>query len=278
MAPGLYLVATPIGNLRDITLRALDVLRAADVILCEDTRVSAKLLTSYGISRPTYAYHDHNAVRVLPKILERLQAGAVVAQITDAGTPLVSDPGFRLVQAATEAGIMVTTVPGASAPVAALTLAALPSDRFLFAGFPPAKTGARRKFYEEFRTVPATLVFFESPHRLPESLADAASVFGDRGAAVCRELTKKFEEVRRLPLQDLAQSYGPDDSIKGEIVLVIGPPGEALPPEDSHVEALLLAALKTQSVKEAATVVAAITGLPKRDLYTHALKLKDQLP
>lgn len=269
------MVATPIGNLRDITLRALDVLKGADLILCEDTRVTAKLLAAYGIARPTYAYHDHNAARVLPKILERLQAGAAVAQVTDAGTPLVSDPGFRLVAAAHEAGIPVTTIPGPSAPIAALTLSALPSDRFLFAGFPPVKSGARRTFYGEFRDTPATLMFFESPHRLPESLNDAAAVFGDRPAAVCRELTKKFEEVRRLPLTELAAAYADADSIKGEIVIVIGPPGEAPAPSTEDLDALLRTALATQSVKEAAASVAAMTGQPKRELYARALLLRD---
>ncbi len=274
LEPGLYLVATPIGNLRDITLRALDVLRSADVILCEDTRVTAKLLSHYGISRPTYAYHDHNGGRVMPKILERLSAGEVVVQVTDAGTPLVSDPGFRLVEAAVAAGVMVTSVPGPSAPVVALSLAGLPSDRFLFAGFAPQKSGARQKFYDEFKDVPASLLFFEAPHRLAEALADMAAVLGDRPAAVCRELTKRFEEVRRGSLADLAAHYAAVETVRGEIVVVIGPPLPSAAPSSDDVDTLLRKALATVSVKEAAGLVAAQTGLPKRDLYARALDIK----
>src|SRR5690606_31259972 len=196
-APGLYLVATPIGNLRDITLRALDLLAIADRILCEDTRVTARLLQHYGISRPTLSYHEHNAERMMPRVMEHLAAGEIVALVSDAGTPLVSDPGYRLVRAAVEQGIAVTALPGASAALAALSVAGLPTDRFLFAGFPPQKTVARQRFFEEFRDIPASLIFFESPHRLKASLVDAAAVLGPRPAALCRELTKRFEEVRR---------------------------------------------------------------------------------
>lgn len=268
------MVATPIGNLRDVTFRALDVLAAADLILCEDTRVSAKLLNHYGIARPTMAYHDHNAERVLPKVIERLKAGAVVAQISDAGTPLVSDPGFRLVAAATAADIPVVAIPGASAFLAALTVAGLPSDRFMFAGFAPAKTVARQRFFSEFKAIPATLAFYESPHRLGAALADMLTVFGDRPAAVCRELTKRFEEVRRGSLAGLAAAYGGDAPVRGEIVIVVGPPGEAVPMTSADIEGLLRDALTRLSIKEAAAEVALMTGEPRRALYARALAFK----
>lgn len=274
-APGLYLVATPIGNLRDITLRALDLLSVADRILCEDTRVTAKLLQHYGISRPTTSYHEHNAERMLPRVMEHLAAGETVALVSDAGTPLVSDPGYRLVRAAVERGLMVTALPGPSAALAALSVAGLPTDRFLFAGFPPQKSAARRRFFEEFRATSATLIFYESPHRLQPSLKDAAETLGDRPAAICRELTKKFEEVRRGTLGALARIYGEEESVKGEIVLIVGPPGDPAPAEEADIDALLRDAMSRLSLKEAAAAVAAATGAPKRAVYARALALKE---
>lgn len=274
-APGLYLVATPIGNLRDITLRALDLLSVADHILCEDTRVTAKLLQHYGISRPTLSYHEHNADRMLPRVMEHLMAGEVLALVSDAGTPLVSDPGYRLVRAAVERGIAVTALPGASAALAALSVAGLPTDRFLFAGFPPQKTVARRRFFEEFRDIPASLIFFESPHRVAASLEDAARVLGPRPAALCRELTKRFEEVRRGTLAELAAAYGAEQAVRGEIVLIVAPPSAPERPEAADLDALLRDALARLSVKEAASEVAAATGASRRELYARALALKD---
>ncbi len=272
--PGLHLVATPIGNARDITLRALDVLRAADVILCEDTRVTARLMQIYGLHKHLLPYHDHNAARVRPEVLARLAKGEVVALVSDAGTPLVSDPGYKLVVEAVAAGFPVTTLPGASSVLAALTLAALPTDRFLFAGFLPPKSAARRAALEELRGIRATLVFLESAQRLPEMLADAAAVLGERPAAVARELTKLFEEVRRERLSVLASHYAEAGPPKGEVVVVIGPPDEAAAPDETAVDAALLAELAHAGPSAAAAKVAAAFGLAKRDVYARAMALK----
>lgn len=222
LAPGLYVVATPIGNAADITLRALSVLREVDAIACEDSRVTAKLLARHDIRAKLMAYHEHNAARVRPQILARLAAGGRIALVSDAGTPLVSDPGYKLVRGCIEAGIPVVPLPGPSAPLAALVLSGLPSDRFLFAGFLPAKAAARRKIFSELAAVPATLLFFESAQRLSESLADMADVLGDRPAAVAREITKLFEECRRGSLAELAAHYRDAGPPKGEIVVVCG--------------------------------------------------------
>ena len=219
--PGLYLVATPIGNLRDITLRALDVLSAADRIACEDSRVTRKLLAAYNLARPLVSYHEHNAESVRPRLIQALQNGQSVALVSDAGTPLISDPGFKLVRAAHEAGLPVTSIPGPSAALAALTLSGLPSDRFLFAGFLPAKSGARRKVLAELSAVPATLVLFESSRRLAATLAAMTDVFGDRPAVLTRELTKRFEEVRRGTLGELAAQIAAEGPPKGEATLVV---------------------------------------------------------
>ena len=224
LAPGLHLVATPIGNLRDTTLRALEVLAAADVIACEDTRVTRKLIDHYGITTPLTPYHDHNAAEARPKLIARLAAGDAVALVSDAGTPLVSDPGFKLVRAAHEAGHAVTAVPGASAALAALAVAGLPTDRFFFEGFLPAKSGQRQARIAELARIPATLVLFETGPRLAAALADLAEGLGPREAAVCRELTKLHEEVRRGDLAALAAHYEAADEPRGEIVLVIAPP------------------------------------------------------
>jgi len=268
----LALVATPIGNLGDISERALETLRAADVIACEDTRVTGNLLSKFGIRRPILPYHDHNAERMRPRLLERLSRGETVALVSDAGTPLISDPGYKLVREASEAGLAITAIPGASAPITALILSGLPSDRFLFAGFLPPKSGARRTTLAELRNVPATLLLFETGPRLADSLADCHQILGDRPAAVARELTKLHEEVRRGKLADLAQHYQDAGAPKGEIVLVIGPPGTASEaPMD--VDAALSAALERMGVKEAATAVAAASGLPRREIYARALAL-----
>jgi len=271
-------VATPIGHARDISLRALDVLRAADLVACEDTRVSAKLFTLYGIHTTSLAYHDHNAAQMRPRLLRALQEGKIVALISDAGTPLIADPGYRLVQEAVAAGHYVTAVPGAAAPVMALTLSGLPSDRFLFAGFLPERSAERRRVLRELGAVPATLVFFDSPRRVAASLADAVSVLGDRSAAVARELTKLFEEIRRGSLQELAAHYAQADTPKGEIVLLIGPPNAdaASDPTPEAIDAALRKAMADSSLKQAVADVAAELGLKRRDVYARALRLRDE--
>jgi 16S rRNA (cytidine1402-2'-O)-methyltransferase len=273
--PGLYLVATPIGNLRDITLRALDLFAAADLVACEDTRVSSKLLAHFGLAAPLAAYHEHNAERTRPKLIERLKTGAVVALISDAGTPLVSDPGWKLVRAALADGIRVSVLPGPSAALTGLLLSGLPSDRFFFAGFLPPKTAARKKSLAALGSVPATLIFFETAPRLGDSLADMAEVLGDRPAAVARELTKLYEEVRREPLAVLAAHYREAGPPKGEIVVVVAPPAPdadaAL--DEAALDKSLSAALATMSVKDASAAVAAATGQPRRLVYQRALAL-----
>lgn len=273
--PGLYLVATPIGNARDITLRALDVLRSADLIACEDTRVTAKLLAIYGIRATTIAYHDHNAERMRPQILQALRQGQIVALVSDAGTPLIADPGYRLVREVAAAGLPVTALPGASAVLAALSLSGLPTDRFLFAGFLPERAAERRRVLGELATVQASLVFFESPRRLDDSLQDALQMLGDRPAAMGRELTKKFEEVRRGTLSELAGHYKDIEAPKGEVVLVIGPPlAEASIVDDAAIDAALKAALQSSTLKQAVADVAAATGAARKLVYARALRLK----
>jgi 16S rRNA (cytidine1402-2'-O)-methyltransferase len=272
LAPGLYLVATPIGNLRDITLRALDVLAAADVILAEDTRVTGKLLSAYGLSAKLERYDEHAAERMRPRVLQALAEGRRVALVSDAGTPLVSDPGYRLVRAAVEQGAAVFPIPGASALLAGLTVAGLPTDRFLFAGFPPPKSAARRTLFEELAGVRATLVFFEGGSRLAASLADMAEVFGPREAAVARELTKLYETVVRGPLPDLAADPRLD-APKGEIVIVVAPGREAeATAEDA--DAALADALQRLKPADAAAEVAKALGLSRRDLYRRAMELR----
>ncbi|MEA2950110.1 MAG: rRNA (cytidine1402-2-O)-methyltransferase [Alphaproteobacteria bacterium] len=272
LAGGLYLVATPIGNLRDITVRALEVLAAADLIACEDTRVSRKLTDHYGLTTPLTPYHDHNAAEARPRLMARLAEGAAIALISDAGTPLVSDPGYKLVRAAREAGVSVTALPGASAVLAALTVSALPTDRFFFEGFLPAKEGQRRARIAELKRMPATLVLFESGPRIGATLADLAAELGAREAAICRELTKLHEEVRRGDLLTLARHYAGEAETRGEFVIVIAPPDP-----DSHeatdIDALLRAALARLSVKEAVAEIAAVTGEARREVYQRALAL-----
>jgi 16S rRNA (cytidine1402-2'-O)-methyltransferase len=271
---GLYVVATPIGNLGDVTIRALATLAAADLIACEDTRVTRILTSRYAIATPLLAYHEHNAAEQRPRLLAALSEGKTVALVSDAGTPLVSDPGYRLVNEALAAGHKVFPVPGASAVLATLVASGLPSDAFMFAGFLPPKETARRKRLAELAAVPATLIFFESPQRLAASLADMAAMLGpDRRAAVARELTKAFETVRRDTLAGLAEGYAGEAPPKGEVVVAVGPPIARLPAAED-VEALLASLLDEHGVRGAADEAVALTGLPRRDLYQRALKLK----
>jgi 16S rRNA (cytidine1402-2'-O)-methyltransferase len=273
-APGLYLVATPIGNLGDIGLRALGVMAAADVIACEDTRVSRRLIEHYGIATPLTPYHEHNAAEARPKILARLASGEIVALISDAGTPLISDPGYKLAREVSTAGHTVTAIPGASSILAALSLSGLPTDRFFFDGFLPPKETARQKRIKELARIPATLILFETGPRIAVALADLASELGSREAAVCRELTKLHEEIRRQPLDALAQDYANGAETRGEFVIVVAPPAEeATHPQD--IDAMLRQALGRTSVKEAVGEVASATGASKRDVYQRALALKE---
>ena len=275
LSPGLYITATPIGNAADITLRALNVLRNCDCIVAEDTRVTSRLLALYGISRPLLVYNDHNARSMRPKLLERLQQGARLALVSDAGTPLVSDPGHKLVRAAREEGLPVFPVPGASACLAALTASGLPSDRFFFVGFLPPKSGERRTALSALIAVPGTLIFFESAQRLAGSLSDMAEILGSREAAVARELTKLHEEVRRGALDELAAHYAGVPP-KGEIVVVVSPPPGEGPSDPAQIEALLGQALPFMPVKAAASLIAEATGSSRREVYLRALKLKGE--
>ena len=273
-SPGLYLVSTPIGNLGDVTHRAISVLTHADAVACEDTRVTAKLLMLLGIPQKTLiSYHDHNAAQAAPALLDRLGRGQCVALVSDAGAPLISDPGFPLVEQARALGIPVTALPGPSAVITALQLSGLPSDRFLFAGFLPPKSTQRRQVLREFAATPASLIFFESPNRLGASLADMAAILGNRAAAVTRELTKLYEESVRAPLDDLALRYR-TQTTNGEIVVVVGPPIQAPPVSadalDDRIAALLAQGL---GVKDAAQLIAAETGHPRRQVYARALSL-----
>jgi len=272
LRPGLHVVATPIGNLRDISFRALSTLAAADAIIAEDTRVTKTLLAHYGIATPLVAYHEHNAAVMRPHLLARLAAGATLALVSDAGTPLISDPGFKLVSEALAQNIEVFSVPGASAVLAALVVAGLPTDRFFFEGFLPPKSTARRTRIAVLATIPGTLVFFESARRLTETLADLAAVLGARQGAIARELTKHFESVRRGLLPELAQAVGEEEPPKGEIVVLVGPPG-IVPMEQEDIDARIEAALRNFSVKDAAAVVSADTGQPRRKVYARALEL-----
>jgi 16S rRNA (cytidine1402-2'-O)-methyltransferase len=277
IAPGLYLVATPIGHARDITLRALDVLAGADLVAAEDTRQARKLMDIHGIRRPQRSilpYHDHNGAAQRPRLLAALAEGRSVALVSDAGTPLVADPGWRLAAEAVAAGHAVTAVPGASALLAALSVAALPTDRFLFAGFLPPRDAARRRALAELAAVPATLVFYESPRRLAAALAAMAEVLGaGRPAAVCRELTKRFEEVRRDTLGTLAAAQAEAPVPRGEIVVLVGPPLPAPEPDADALDAVLAEALGRLSVRDTAAEVAARLDLPRRRVYARALEL-----
>jgi 16S rRNA (cytidine1402-2'-O)-methyltransferase len=272
--PGLHLVSTPIGAARDITLRALDILAGANLLAAEDTRTLRHLMEIHGVplaGREIVAYHEHNAPAALPRLLRALADGQSVAYASEAGTPLVSDPGFDLVRAAIADERTVLAAPGASAVLCALTVSGLPSDRFFFAGFPPASSAARKRFFEEVRAVPATLIFYESPKRINQMLEDLSQVMGEgRYAAVCRELTKRFEEVNRGSLGDLARAFAAR-TVKGEIVVLVDRAGAAVV-DDATIEAALTHALAQMTLKDAATSVAMAYGLPRRDVYQMALK------
>ncbi len=272
LSDGLYLVATPIGNLRDISLRALDVLRAVDVILCEDTRVTRKLLNAYGIKSHLRSYNDHSDAMRRDSILSQIQEGQAVALVSDAGMPLISDPGYKLVRDCREAGVYVTSIPGACAPLAALQLSGLPSDRFCFLGFLPHKTKARQDVMAQWRDVPATLLFFETAPRLLAALKDMGAVFGGREIAVVREITKFYEEVRKGCFADLLLYYEEYGAPKGEMVVVVAPPDDVVF-DDAVVAEMMRGALKVMKTKDAAGFVAEKTGLKKNDLYDLALKL-----
>jgi 16S rRNA (cytidine1402-2'-O)-methyltransferase len=273
LSPGLHVVATPIGNLGDISLRALATLAAADAILAEDTRVTRVLLAHYGVTTPMWAYHEHNAAQMRPRVMAELAAGKRLALVSDAGTPLVSDPGYRLVEEAVAAGFPVTGVPGPSAVLAALVVAGLPSDRFFFEGFLPPRTAARRARLSELAGIPGTLVLFESPRRLAEMLADAAAMLGPRPAAVARELTKLHETVRRGALPELAAHYGGQEEARGEIVVLIAPGEASQAGAEDVIDGKLRSALDEVSLKEAVARVAAETGQPRRKVYARALEL-----
>ena len=271
---GLYVTATPIGNLKDITLRALEVLRAVDIIACEDTRVSGKLLSHYGIRTKLAPYHEHNAARVRPRLLARLGDGGRVALISDAGTPLISDPGMKLVAEAREQGFYVTTIPGASAVLCSLAAAGLPSDRFTFLGFVPHKDRARAHLLDEAQLIAGTLIFFESARRLPATLKAMERAFGAiRRVALCREMTKMYEEVLILPLGQMRADIEGRPSLKGEIVILVAP-APAAATDQEKLDQALAEALQNLSVREAATAIAYATGLPRRRIYTRALELK----
>lgn len=278
LPPGLYLVATPIGHARDITLRALDILAAADVLAAEDTRRTRQLLDIHGVAlagRPLVPYHDHNGAAQRPVLLRHIAEGRSVALVSDAGTPLLADPGWRLAREAIDAGLPVTAAPGASALLAALSVAGLPTDRFLFAGFPPPKAGERARWLADLASVPATVVLYESPRRLADTLAALHTAFGERPAAVCRELTKRFEEVRRGTLGALAEAAAGAEPPRGEIAIVIGPPAEA-PTDAEALDAALRTALAGATVRDAARTVAAALGAPRKEVYRRALEIADE--
>ena len=274
LGAGLYIVATPIGNLGDITVRALATLAGVEQIFCEDTRTTARLLERYGVRTRTAPYHEHNAEKVRPAILERLTAGAAVALVSDAGMPLVSDPGYRLVKEAVELGIPVTACPGPSAVLTGLALSGLPTDRFLFAGFVPQKQGERRRVLAELATLRASLIFFDSPHRIVDTLHDLEAALPGRTVAVTRELTKLHEEVLRGPPADVAAILADRPAVKGEITLIVGPPGEPEAVTEQDLDAAIAAALGTMSASRAAADVAKRMGLPKSDVYARILVLK----
>ncbi len=275
LSPGLYLAATPIGNLGDVTLRGLAVLRGVDRICCEDTRVTARLLARYGVATPLDRYHDHNAEAMRPVILAALRRGERVALVCDAGTPLISDPGYKLVRAALAEGLPVTAIPGPSAALTALILSGLPPDRFFFAGFLPPRRAARRRALAGWAALDATMVFYEGVSRLADSLADMAELLGGRPAAVARELTKLHEEVRRGRLADLARHYREAGAPRGEVAVVVGPP-EPAAPDPADIDARLGAALRELGVRDAAAKIAAESGLARAALYRRALALRDK--
>ena len=276
--PGLYLVATPIGNLGDITLRALETLAGADIIACEDTRITRRLTERYAIAALLKPYHEHNAEVSRPKLLARLAQGESVALVSDAGTPLISDPGFKLVREACDAGHRVFAVPGASSLLSALSVAALPTDRFFFEGFLPAKQAARRARLTELARIDATVVVFESGSRVQETLRDLAGIMGSRDAAICREMTKMHEEITRAPISELARSADGLET-RGEFVLVIGPPAaDAQTMTDDALDEMLRCLLQRDSVKDAVAHAVELSGRPRREIYARALDLAKEIP
>ena len=275
--PGLYLVATPIGHLGDITLRALETLAGVDIIACEDTRITRRLTERYAIAAELKPYHEHNAALARPKILERLGQGASIALVSDAGTPLISDPGFKLVREVCAAGHPVIAVPGPSSVLSALSVAALPTDRFFFEGFLPAREHARRTRLTELAGIDATLVMFESGNRVQDTLADLADIMGGRDAAICRELTKLHEEVKRAPIAELAEAAGSLET-RGEFVLVIGPPpADAQVMAEGELDELLRTSLQRDSVKDAVAHAVELSGRPRRAVYARALELAKEI-
>jgi 16S rRNA (cytidine1402-2'-O)-methyltransferase len=274
LEPALYVVATPIGNLGDVTERARATLAAADAVLCEDTRVTGRLLGRLGLKRPMLVYNDHNAARARPGLLDRLQGGQVLALVSDAGTPCISDPGYKLVREALAAGIPVRAVPGPSSAIAALSVSGLPTDRFLFLGFLPSRRAARRNALAEVAGIRATLVLFEAPGRLAALLDDAAELLGEREAVVARELTKLFEEQRRGKLGELAAIYAEGPPPRGEIVVVIGPGQADVETDQGEVDRLLESASATLPPRRAASAVAEATGRPANELYARLLELR----
>ncbi len=273
LKPGLYLVATPIGNLKDITLRALEVLNGVDRIACEDTRVSGKLLQAYNIDKPFFPYHDHNADEVRPKLLAKIRDGERIALISDAGMPLISDPGYKLVRAAHEKGLYVTSLPGANAPLMALQLSGLPTDAFTFLGFLPSKSAARKTALEAWKHSPAPLILFESANRLDDTLEDMQAVLGDRPCTVLRELTKMFEDVWLGMISEHVARITEQGAPKGEIVIVVG--GYTASGEEFDIDALLVQEMAKVSLREAVDTVTDMTGQPRKEIYNRALKLRD---
>ncbi len=276
LAPGLYVVATPIGNLGDITVRALATLAAAETVLCEDTRTSGKLMERFAIKTKLSPYHEHNAQKVRPAILERLQQGAAIALISDAGMPLVSDPGYRLVKEAVELGLPVTACPGPSAVLTGLALSGLPTDRFLFAGFVPQKQGERKRLFAEFEKLKATLIFFESPHRIVETLQDLGLALPGRQIAVTRELTKLHEEVLRGSAHEIAETLAARPAVKGEITLIVGPPLEDEAVSDEVLAEAIAVAIQVMSASKAASEIAKRFNLNRSDIYQRILTMKGQ--
>lgn len=274
---GLYVTATPIGNLGDMTERGKDILRRADAVACEDTRVTAKLLSAYGINVSTFPYHEHNAAEMRPRILDRIERGEAIALVSDAGTPMISDPGFKLVEEARARGLYIDALPGASAVTTALMLSGLPTDKFMFYGFLPVKEKARATAISDYATLPVTMIFYESPNRVVKTLEAMLQVYGpDRPIAVCRELTKLHQEVVQDGVQACLDDFAARDRIRGEIVIVVAP-GEKRQASVDDMEDMLWEALTHMRVKEAAGYVSDLLGLPKRDVYQRALALKDEM-
>ena len=271
--PGLYIIASPIGNLGDITLRAIETLKSSNLIACEDTRITRRLLSHYDINIPTTAYHEHNANIALPRLIKRLKKDEIISLISDAGTPLISDPGYRLVQAAIAEDIRITTTPGPVAAIAALTLSGLPTDSFFFAGFLPPKQTAKKNRLYQLAAVPATLIFYESPRRLSQTLKEMNKVYGNRPAAIVREISKKFEEVRRGTIEKLSQELNTVSQLRGEIVLIIGPPPSEKFVDNATIDSALKKALSEMSLRDAVEKVSASHIRPKRQIYRRALEI-----